>query len=285
MILEGNIREKLTFIMLIKLSACDNLLYNKLIYAKYNFTQKYYKLVNSYNLNEQFIQDKILLIQKSLHISENNYKTYFTNNDNCDIDKHICIGDCNTFSISKNSFLNLARTDDYPFYSKIRRKKDVANTFTLKVKDIYPELSQNELRYININNKKGKFNNTPEEAMPWDYNGYKLYSINKHHILYKLTQLKYKNFMIAGPSGSTDSCIELFSLFKNFDLDLSLLACIYWVGNTLDHSLYEILLIGNAHGKNYDTIDVNVDEEIKLLFSNIDRGKTKGGKTKRKSKK
>ena len=60
---------------------------------------------------------------------------------------------------------------------------------------------------------------------------------------------KYNQDYVCGPSGNTDLQLSVLSLFNNFNLKYSVIACVGWMCNPIDHSPCEILLASLPYGK------------------------------------
>jgi hypothetical protein len=59
--------------------------------------------------------------------------------------------------------------------------------------------------------------------------------------------------MVAGPSGATDILFHVFGIFDNFNIELFIMSCIAYMGNTPDHSIFEILIPTISYGSKYNS--------------------------------
>ena len=72
----------------------------------------------------------------------------------------------------------------------------------IKVKDIYPKLSEREKAYS-------------AEKLKW-MSGYMYFNLNSDTLYYKLAQ-RYNHDALTGPSGNTDIQLDIACLFTSFD--------------------------------------------------------------------
>jgi len=265
MIHHGNIREKMTFMYNLAINQCMNNLYNSILLIKYSGNKsKYIKFMKEFNINDETINKTAIYICSLFNISLDNFKTFFVNKEISEINN---IKYCNTYTSPLSDIVKITRSDGAPIFAKFRTKRE-QQKHVLKIKDIYPKLSVNEIKFIKKTDPLFDAENIDSE-LPWE-TGYKLFKVKEDNFIFKLSQLKYKNFFISGFSGSADVLFQMFELFNDNNIDLSIMACIAYMGNSLDHSLYEILMVANSHSdKQYDLIDVDVYLEVdKIIASN-----------------
>jgi len=264
----GNIREKMTFLYLLSTNQCINNIFSRIISLKYNAkTVEYKTFLKKCNINDETIDKKINYICSQLNISLDNFKIFFVGSELCESN---CIKYCNTYTFPGSNILKLSRIDSAPVFSKLRTNRE-QQKHILKIKDIYPKLSEYEISFIKKTEPSFDSENI-ETILPWR-TGYKLYKVKEDNFLFELSQLKHQNFFISGFSGSTDVFFQMFTLFKNFDVDLSILSCISYMGNSIDHSCYEILMMANPYSdRQYDLIDLDVDLEVnKMITRNTEK--------------
>jgi hypothetical protein len=156
-----------------------------------------------------------------------------------------------------------SRYNGFPIGST--RNKEIDTLYELNSSILYPPLSCREKRYFW--DRQIRFNQTlnppvtipdpiPEDSCP-EINrliksGANYYSINVKSSFYELCKV-YDHYIVSGPSGSVDLFFHIFGIFNNFNLDLFILSCIAYMGNTPDHSIFEILLPSITYGSNYDS--------------------------------
>ena len=133
--------------------------------------------------------------------------------------------------------------------------------YSMKVKDIYPPLSKREKDFI------GDLN--PEDYPPY-LSGYMLYDTNKKNV-YNILASKYNQIVVAGPSGSTDLFLIISKMFKPFDLNLGILACIAWMCNIPQHSIFEVLMGSLPFGLVDWNPTINAHEYIEKLNEKLNR--------------
>jgi len=133
--------------------------------------------------------------------------------------------------------------------------------YSMTIKDIYPPLSEREKQFIDINNTS---------IYPPYLSGYMLFDTNKDNY-YNILAEHYKQFVIAGPSGSTDLFLITSKMFKTFNLDLGILACIAWMCNIPQHSVFEILMGALPFGLESWSPKINAHEYIIKLNNKVDK--------------
>lgn len=82
--------------------------------------------------------------------------------------------------------------------------------------------------------------------------GANYYTVDENSSFYKLAVV-YNHYIVSGPSGTTDTLFHVFGIFDNYDIGLFILSCIAYMGNTPDHSIFEILLPTISYGSGYDS--------------------------------
>ena len=144
----------------------------------------------------------------------------------------------------------LSRYTEYPMLSGARAKRPAADAdaFAMRVGEEDPPLSRAEGEYM-----RSRF---PEEmvargTLPW-LTGAMCWTINPDNFYSRLAAF-YGQQMIAGPSGSTDGCLEVLELFDDFNVRLATLCCAAWLCNRNDHSLWEVLLAALPYGLEYSS--------------------------------
>jgi hypothetical protein len=148
---------------------------------------------------------------------------------------------CDAVLLPSAGPLLFSRIRGRPFTgSKVLRKvKTKVDTSKLQLLErVKPELSEFELKYMYLHHKwrpEGKNG----ARVPWD-SGFAYYDMMHQNMFTKIAR-KYGNLVISGPSMSADNVLRSHSFFEGFDLDLSILACVAWMGMRLDHSCLEIL--------------------------------------------
>lgn len=144
------------------------------------------------------------------------------------------------FSPPMASALYIAEYARPPWMGPARVKRADPNSMKPNRNAIYPPLSEREAKKIKPSNLN---------SLPW-VTGYQYWEPKSDSFLVCLLN-HYGELSIAGPSGSTDMIFNLFSLFRDFDLALTTLACIGWMGMYPDHSCAEILLAARPYGLPY----------------------------------
>jgi hypothetical protein len=129
---------------------------------------------------------------------------------------------------------------------------------------LYPPLSCMETKFLE--NRQNSLNETTTTTTSINTNdcptiinidkliksGANYYTIDENSSFYKLCVV-YNHYIVAGPSGATDILFHVFGIFDNYDIGLFILSCIAYMGNTPDHSIFEILLPTISYGSNYNS--------------------------------
>lgn len=144
------------------------------------------------------------------------------------------------FSPPMSSALYIAEYARPPWMGPARVKRENPNGLKPTRNAIYPTLSDREAKKIRPSNLN---------SLPW-VTGYQYWKPKPDSFVVCLLNY-YNELSIAGPSGSTDMILNLFSLFQGFDVRLTALACIGWMGMYPDHSCAEILLAARPYGLTY----------------------------------
>jgi hypothetical protein len=236
----GNIREQLTAIYMFIEKNCFviiNLIYNKRMAQKLTY-------INQNRL--KYIKDGL---KKLTGIKEDSILNELLSG--CS-DKDACVL-CNVVTAPANGICLLSRIVGFPFggisnLRALRPNEDKIN-YSIKIKDIKPELSTREIEFMKLSVNAVK--------VPWE-TGQMLWVINPGHFLVSIAN-KYNNSLISGPSGGTDMIIQACLLFSRFDLELSTLAGIAWCTNCPDHSAYECLISAMPYGLDYR---LDIEDEI-----------------------
>jgi len=244
---KGNIREKMTLLMNFCEGQCDLLWIFMINYDKL-------KIKLGKNIRKQTgitnieIKYRINRIENLTGVPWNFIKTLKINDIYTIMKKGPYPSNCNLFfKPDKTGPVSLSRNNFNPIMRQPSNKENCCDTtdktencdkeyHNILIKDIYPELSSREKRYIGEDYiKKNKW-------MPCWNTGYKYWDINtdEENILYKYA--KEKNFLlIAGPSANTDMKLNLGKFF-GCNLELIYMSCICWMGNGPDHSIFEMAL-------------------------------------------
>ena len=148
-------------------------------------------------------------------------------------------------------------------YQKIIDKLTEENKkkYSIKVKDIYPPLSKREKDFI------GDLN--PEDYPPY-LSGYMIFDTNEKNF-YNILASKYNQLVVAGPSGTTDVMLIIHKMFKPFDLNLGILACIAWMCNIPQHSIFEVLMGSLPFGLIDWNPTINAHKYIEKLNEKLNR--------------
>jgi len=215
----GNIREQMTLISNFAKSSCEIMLWC---------------ILNNYKLlNSNYIKFETYRLQKltGLNIKEI-YKLF----NKCD--KRTCPLPCSFTNLFMEGPVSISRINNvYPMTVSVRSERKLIDRekFRIKMNEIYPPLSEREIKFMKIQN-----NNS---IIPW-ISGYMLFDIDKNNLnnIYNRIALEYKQLIISGPSGNTDLCLSALMMFKNFNIEIACLSFIAWMCNPPDHSAYEILM-------------------------------------------
>ena len=215
----GNLREQMTIIMNFAMRACNVVIWaicknNKLINKKQKvkITQRLYQLTGLSDIKE--IQQYII---------------------DCDE----CILPCKFISLSQDGSVSASRMNTFPMIDSLREPRKNNKKNKVKRDEVYPPLSSREIKYMSL--KKS------DKYLPW-MTGYIYWKINEDNFYIKLMK-KYNQDYVCGPSGNTDLQLSVLSLFNNFNLKYSVIACVGWMCNPIDHSPCEILLASLPYGK------------------------------------
>ena len=127
-----------------------------------------------------------------------------------------------------------------------RRNITLFGRFRIMNLDVYPNLSENELKAVQIG--APNYKNSSFEFLPWE-TGYVLYTVDQENVFSKVAK-KFKKLQIAGPSGSTDILIRVGLMF-GFNVKDLVLGCLAYMGNPPDHSFHEMLLAAKNFGLQY----------------------------------
>ena len=246
----GNVREKMSIIAM--LCKCYREIFITLIIDNHNDKllpgiAKDSKLIN-------LIQTK-LLTYFGLKNTEQLIEFFTTCRNDCGLDYA---------SMSTSESIVPSRYTGYPM-NPTRKPRNAAGVYALATHHIYPKLSCNEKKYLKtkyLETKDHQNNHTSTSNStdcPDIYNidnliksGAQYYTIDEDSSFYKLCHT-YKHYMVAGPSGIADILFHVFGLFDDFNIDLFVLSCIAYMGNTPDHSIFEILLPAITYGIDYDS--------------------------------
>lgn len=233
---EGNIREQLT--MMLILCEC--------------FMEIFIEVIQNKNTIQTINHDSTLLKL----IKEKLMQYFGFKNIDQLLDFFKQCADCSKeYSMISVSESNVpARYVGFPIKpTRLQRKDDAL--YTLKVENLYPELSCRETKFFN-SRKNIVSGEDPcpklDEINGLFKSGANYYTINENSSFYKLCKT-YDHYIIAGPSGTTDILFHIFGIFNNFDIELFIMSCIAYMGNTPDHSIFEILLPTIAYGSDYDS--------------------------------
>ncbi len=131
--------------------------------------------------------------------------------------------------------------------------------YSMNVNEIYPPLSDREKQFIQIDK------NT---IYPPYISGYMLFDTNEKNY-YNILAQHYNQIVAAGPSGSTDLFLITSKMFKDFNLNLGILACVGWMCNIPQHSVFEILMGSLPFGLNNWSPKINSHEYIKNLNETV----------------
>lgn len=275
---QGNLREQMS--MMLILCEC--------------FMDIFIVLIKNKNLHiqiEEVNNDSILLnlIEKRLinYLGFKDVEQLIHFYDACEM----CGKDYALISISESNIP--ARYSGFPM--KQTRKPRLDNSlYELNSTILYPPLSCMETKFLE--DRQHSLNETTtsidESDCPRIINidkliksGANYYTIDENSSFYKLA-LVYNHYIVTGPSGTTDILFHVFGIFNNYDMDLFILSCIAYMGNTPDHSIFEILLPTISYGSNYDST-LNeyefVDNILKIYSEKVkeDDGISGGKKSKR----
>lgn len=152
----------------------------------------------------------------------------------------------------------LSRYNEFPLKPVVRTLRPDADRvlYTMRMREANPPLSLHEKEYI-ATTFQDKYPNGFDErrdvVLPW-ITGAMVWDINRDSFYAKIAQ-HYGQELIAGPSGSSEACLEVFELFQDFNIDIAAMCCAAWLCNRNDHSLWEVLLAAIPFGLDYSTED------------------------------
>jgi len=152
-----------------------------------------------------------------------------------------CALPCKMTFTSRDGPVPWSRSVTAPFNDALRAVRKGAQN--VRIADAFPLLSDRERDFMGL---------VPGETkLPW-CTGEMYYSIMPAN-LYSRIAKTFGHPLIAGPSGATDLLLCLHSLFTSWNVDLSTLACVAWMGNPPDHSVFEVLIAAIPFGLDYDS--------------------------------
>jgi hypothetical protein len=138
------------------------------------------------------------------------------------------------------------------------------NEYNMTIKDIYPLLSDREILFL----KDNDIDTDNPDSFPPYVSGYMYWDTNENNYYNKLAKLN-NQLVVAGPSGNTDLFLSTCSMFKDLNLktnlNLGILACIAWMCNIPQHSVFEILMgalpfgLNDWNPSNKDAIDYVIE--------------------------
>ena len=123
--------------------------------------------------------------------------------------------------------------------------------------DLIEKLSANEKSIFGPNLE-------PIKRMPWK-NGASLFGVKVNSPFMALAQRNNK-FIISGPSGTTQLILECARLF-DIDLEAVFLSSTYVMNNVLDHSLFEIVFMGQEYFI-YDKLNIDDSDRLRVPEAN-----------------
>lgn len=251
----GNIRERMTMIMNFGKRGC-NVIW-KIVEMYINAKKEYAEF--AILIHEENLKKRIQKITKLLGLwNKNETKTYeslatFIDNQSRCTNDNICLNPfvidpkkspCMMASLSKSSPVTATRMK-FPF-GNVRSESKVTekNVRRIKFKNVLPELSEREKTLLKI------VEENDDKVISWN-SGYMGFNPNPDNFYVKQA-IYYNHDIIAGPSGNTDLQMDIFSLLKIFDVNISVVACVIWMCNTPDHSLHDIFLAAVGYGFEYN---------------------------------
>jgi hypothetical protein len=265
---DGNLREQMS--MMLILCECFMDIFIKLLMNKLNSLPKI-KNVNNDSLLLNLIQTKLI---GYLGFNDINQLIDYYNKCN-----NNCIYDYTMISISESNVP--ARYSGFPMKpTRIARQETTNDLYILNSNILHPPLSCYEKLFLSDRQQKIIKNSVSSDlnnnSCPNINNidqliksGANYYSIDENSSFYKLC-LNYNHYMVAGPSGATDILFHVFGIFDNFNIELFIMSCIAYMGNTPDHSIFEILIPTISYGSEYNsTIDEYVFVDKILQKNNI----------------
>lgn len=253
---DGNIREQMTLILNFTDMNCDI------------FTQLMFSKLKGFPLPESVSPEALeRLIEKTCKVTALTREGLTTRLSSCPSAKQ-----CNTCSapmFPDFGALSASRIVGFPMGgpSSLRDKRDSSTAamppYKVAMEVAYPPLSLREKAFT-----------APQmqgELLPW-VTGWAYWDVNESSMFSKLVNgAKAENMsdkhqlIVAGPSGAADMIMQALQLFKSFNVELAVLACVAYMGNPPDHSCVEILLSAVPYGIRYNADD-SADEYIKWLL-------------------
>ena len=247
----GNIREQMTLIMNFGYNACDII---------WGLIKIYVNRANTHIILPKFISvpnlvkriERIGRIMGASNPDTLDAAIADLISSKCVDDSDICVSNnsavpCLLASLSKDGNVTYSRLGwpDKLLRTQSSEKEQIERR--IKVKDIYPELSDREKAFQAKAQAKAK-------TIPV-VSGHMYFNLNKDTLYAKLAA-RYNHDSMTGPSGNTDIQLDvscLFSSFENTDnFEKMVLACIVWMCNPPDHSVHEILIASIPYGLKYD---------------------------------
>jgi hypothetical protein len=157
-------------------------------------------------------------------------------------------------NLSYDGPVMLSRYKEYPLLSSVRtaRKEEERQRLAMHNHQANPPLSDQEFEYFEKRYPPG-LPETKEHnfVLPWQTGA--MYWDIDHNSFYGKLAKHYNQLLIAGPSGSTELCMEVFELFNDFDVFVATMCCAAWLCNRNDHSLWEVLLAAIPFGLKYSS--------------------------------
>ena len=247
---EGNIREQMTAINNMTDGGCHVLL--KLVLICLENEDYASSLEEEHNINLKRITNIKDKIKNTVGFTDDDdlidyLKDTCTGTNICGVCKSAVTPSCGPVMVSRmvgfpyGGVTNMRSERETPYPDPIK----------VKIRDIYPSLSYRERKFMNLQND--------DVVVPW-ISGRMYWDPTPLHMYSQLARVG-ENTMISGISGSSDMIALIMSIFNNFDVDLTALACVAWMGNPPDHSTFEILMGLRPYGCNY-TSNGNGDEYI-----------------------
>lgn len=140
-----------------------------------------------------------------------------------------------------------------PMRKKSKASNTIPNSFKIKRKELYPSLSEREIKFINYHhNKKLETDvnqNNREYEIPW-MTGLMYWRVLPDNIYNRIAN-KFENIVVSGLSGHTGFVCMITQLFHGYNVELSILAAVAYMCNPPDHSPFEILMSAIPYGFRY----------------------------------
>ena len=254
---EGNLREQMSMMLILCESFMD--IFIVLIKEKTLQEPKQIEHVNNDSVLLKLIENRLLS-----YFGFKDTNQLFDFYDRCS--NNICGKDYTMISISESNIP--ARYSGFPMKATRIPRKD-NSLYVLTPASFNPPLSCRENKFLN-DRQNEKLNdqtqvsktttstdkeNCPTTPLNIDElikSGANYYMIEENSSFYNLCRI-YNHYIVSGPSGTTDILFHVFGIFDNYDIDLFILSCIAYMGNTPDHSIFEILLPTISYGSNYNS--------------------------------